>query len=280
MTLSSTVIAPPPTAPRWRHFFRHALEMVVAMTVGMVLLAPAWAAALDWTGLSAALNRPDLVALIAATDMTVAMTVWMLYRGHGRARIVEMAAAMYLPYLVLIVPYWLGILPGEHIMMGGHVLMLPAMAVAMLAHRAEYTRHHGGADVVHPLIGVLGHRWPTWLALTMSLDYWHDPTVPTPWLMLLLPSAYLFFGGIRGHLRDPRLLALQLAGLVLYLVLAVVAAYAEPATAAWIVAAGWGFHALWDLAHHRADVVAPRWWSEWCGVVDAVIAVTIVLLWL
>jgi hypothetical protein len=67
---------------------------------------------------------------------------------------------------------------------------------------------------------------------------------------------------------------------VLYLVLAGVAAYVEPRTAAWIVAAGWGLHALWDLAHHRADLVAPRWWSEWCGVVDAVIAVTIVLLWL
>ena len=92
------------TAPRWRHCFRHALEMFVAMTVGMVLLAPVWVAALDWIGLSDALTRPALDSLIAATDMAVAMTIWMLYRGHGRARVAEMAVAMYAPYLVLIVP--------------------------------------------------------------------------------------------------------------------------------------------------------------------------------
>lgn len=277
---SSLTAAPAVTAPRWRHFFRHAVEMVLAMAVGMVLLGPAWAAALDRAGLDGALARPDLVALIAATNMTVAMSVWMRYRGHRRARIAEMAAAMYGPYLVLIVPYWLGILPGEHVMMGGHLLMLPAMAVAMFAHRSEYLRHHGSPDGVHPLIGVLGQRWPTWVALALCLDKWRDPGVPPPWLMLALPAVYLVSGGIRGHLRDRRLLALQLAGLVLYVVLAVVAASAEPVAAAWIVAAGWGFHALWDLAHHRADVVVPRWYSELCVVIDMVVAATIVLLWL
>jgi hypothetical protein len=60
--------------------------------------------------------------------------------------------------------------------------------------------------------------------------------------------------------------------------LAVIASNAGPTAAAWVVAAAWGSHALWDLAHFRADAVVPRWWSEWCGVVDAVIAVTIVLL--
>jgi hypothetical protein len=280
MTNSATV-EPTTSAPRWRHFIRHGSEMLVAMIVGMGLLAPIWEAAFDWIGLGSAVSRPDLSSLIAATDMTVAMTVWMLYRGHGRGRVVEMAAAMYLPYLVLIVPYWLGILPGEHVMMGGHLLMLPAMAVAMLAHRTEYSGPHGNTHGdVHPLIGVLAHRWPTWIALAVSLDNWQVPSVPAPWTMLLLPAAYLLFGGFRGHFRDSRLLALQLAGLALYLVLVVVAANADPRTAAWIVATGWGIHALWDLAHHRADVVVPRWWSEWCGVVDAVIALTIVIFWL
>ena len=46
------------------------------------------------------------------------------------------------------------------------------------------------------------------------------------------------------------------------------------------MAGAWGFHALWDFVHHRIDKVAPRWWSEWCGVVDLVIAVTILLYWI
>jgi hypothetical protein len=276
MTVSQTVEKT--TAPRWRHFFRHALEMFVAMTVGMVLLAPVWVAAFDWIGLRDAVTRPDLDSLIAATDMAVAMTIWMRYRGHNWARVAEMAAAMCAPYLVLIVPYWLGFLPGEHVVMGGHTLMIPAMAIAMLAHREEYSRHDGSVRAVHPLIVVLGQRWPTWVALAVSIDNWQDPSVPASWTLLLLPAAYLLFGGIRGQLRDSRMLALQLAGLALYLMLAVIASNAGPTAAAWVVAAAWGSHALWDLAHLRADAVVPRWWSEWCGVVDAVIAVTIVLL--
>lgn len=263
----STSVIETGTAPRWRHFFRHAAEMVVAMVVGMELLAPAWA----WLG-----DRPDVGAFAAATDMTVAMTVWMLYRGHGRARIVEMAAAMYLPYLVLLVPFWLGHLPGENVLMGGHVLMLPAMAFAMLAHRDEYSRHHTGN--AHPLVRVLGHRAPTWIALAMVGDNWQSPSVPAPWTMLLLPFAYLFFGVVRGQFADRRMLAVQLAGFAFYLALALLAANVE--WSAWVIAAGWAIHAVWDFVHHRIDRVAPHWWSEWCGVVDLVIAATIVLFWI
>ena len=276
MTVSQTVEQT--TAPRWRHFFRHALEMFVAMTVGLVLLAPVWVAALDRIGLSDSLTRPALDSLIAATDMAIAMTIWMLYRGHDRARIAEMAVAMYAPYLVLIVPHWLGFLPGEHVVMVGHSLMIPAIVVAMLAHWDAYARHDVSVQAVHPLIAVLAQRWPTWIALAVSLDNWQDPSVPAPWTLLLLPAAYLLFGGIRSQLRDSRMLALQLAGLALYVMLAVIASNAGPTVAAWVVTAAWGSHALWDLAHFRADAVVPRWWSEWCGVVDAVIAVTIVLL--
>ncbi|WP_181776357.1 hypothetical protein [Amycolatopsis pittospori] len=271
MTLS---LEEPKTAPRWRHFLRHAVEMAVAMLVGMELLAPIWAAAFG-----KALDSPEMAAFVAATDMTVAMTVWMLYRGHGRARVLEMAAAMYVPYLLVLIPFWLGVFPGEDVLMGGHALMLPAMAIAMLIHRREYSLPHGSAHGdhrVHPLIGVLGRRAPTWIALAMSMGDWSDPAAPMPWLMLLLPSAYLIFGVIRGSFHDRRMLAIQIAGFFLYLALAVVAANVEPEAAVWVIAAGWGSHAVWDFVHHRLDAVAPRWWSEWCGVVDLVIAVAIV----
>jgi hypothetical protein len=251
--------------------------MVVAMGVGMVLLAPVWVAVFELAGIDGLLDRPDLLAVISATDMTVAMTVWMLYRGHGGRRTLEMAAAMYVPYLVLIVPYWLGMFPGEEIMMGGHTLMLPAMAIAMLARRTEYSQHHYSPYPVHSFVSVVARRWPTWVALAVTMDNWQHPSVPDPWVMLILPAAYLVIGGVRGRLRDPRMLALQLAGLALYLVLAVAAVNAGPVAATWIVAAGWGFHALWDFAHHRANAVVPRGYAEWCGVVDLVIAVTIVL---
>jgi peptidoglycan/LPS O-acetylase OafA/YrhL len=111
----------------WSRFALHYLEMVAAMVVGMMVLAPVWQ--LAWPGHA---DRPDTAALAMATSMTVAMAGWMAVRGHGRRGIALMSAAMVLPFAVLAVPYWAGTMPGSWLMPLGHVLMLPLMAVAML----------------------------------------------------------------------------------------------------------------------------------------------------
>ncbi len=131
----------------WR-FVRHYLEMVVAMAVGMVALAPVWSWASGALGASALLDRPDIGALVMATNMTIAMSAWMRYRRHGWAPIAEMGAAMYLPFLALFVPLWTGAISADTMMIAGHLLMLPAMAVVMLLRLDEYTlhTHHG-----HPM---------------------------------------------------------------------------------------------------------------------------------
>src|SRR5689334_7542698 len=92
-------------------FLRHYLEMVVAMVVGMVLLGPVWT--LAFPGLP---DRPAALALVMATDMAVGMAAWTLVRGHGGRSTAEMCAAMYLPFLVLLVPYALGLADGAAVM--------------------------------------------------------------------------------------------------------------------------------------------------------------------
>jgi hypothetical protein len=42
--------------------------------------------------------------------MTVGMSLWMRHRRHGWASVGEMAGAMLVPYVVLIGPYWAGLL--------------------------------------------------------------------------------------------------------------------------------------------------------------------------
>ena len=116
-----------------RHFARHYLEMVVAMLVGMFALGPL--EDLVWPQLTA---RPDVGVLVMATNMSIGMGAWMWFRGHSWRGIAEMSAAMYLPFVVLLLPFWGGAI-GEHTLMTwGHLLMLPAMAVAMLLRPAEY----------------------------------------------------------------------------------------------------------------------------------------------
>jgi flagellar biosynthetic protein FliP len=111
-------------------FVGHYLEMVAAMVVGMVALAPLWPQA--W------LVRADVDAVVMATNMTVAMVAWMRIRRHPWPRTLEMAAVMYLPFLALLVPYWLGALTGTALMVAGHVIMFPLMLAAMVWRRRDY----------------------------------------------------------------------------------------------------------------------------------------------
>lgn len=126
----------------WRRFIRHLLEMVVAMAVGMVALGPVWDLVFGWLGWSGALGRPDLAALVMATDMSIGMVLWMRYRRHSWVSTWEMCAAMYVPFVVLFVPFWMGALDGDVMLGAGHVLMLPCMVAVMLRRRGEYTLDH------------------------------------------------------------------------------------------------------------------------------------------
>jgi flagellar biosynthetic protein FliP len=119
-------------AHRIRHFVRHYVEMVLAMLTGM-LLGPLEGAV--WPELTA---RADVGVLVMATNMSIGMGAWMRFRGHSWRGIAEMSAAMYVPFAVLLVPFWAGAI-GEHALMTwGHLLMLPAMALVMLLRPDEY----------------------------------------------------------------------------------------------------------------------------------------------
>ena len=257
-----TTIAPPRLRPRLRPFALHLGEMVVAMVLGMLLLAPLWDLALP----SAALARPDVGSLIMATNMTAAMTLWMWHRGHGGAALAEMAAAMYLPFLVLLLPWWAGLLPGGAVLPGGHVLMLPAMVWAAWRHR------HAAHSGYRPMpVGL-----PSLLALIMTLDNWVNPGVPGPWLLLVLPAGYLLIGAWRRTLRAD--LPLQFGQLAAYVALAAAAAGVGGDPGRILIGLGWLAHAAWDLWHHRRDRVVPRGYAEWCAVIDVVIGGTVLLL--
>ncbi len=122
------------------------------MVVGMGLFGVIWDAV--WPGLT---GRPDGMALTMAFDMTVGMAAWMWVRRHARRHIAEMSAVMVLPFLVLLVPYWLGVLPGDTLLTWGHVGdvrahgRLPGVASAHPGHRAS-PRTAGTAS--HPARGL------------------------------------------------------------------------------------------------------------------------------
>lgn len=122
------------TIPRTGRFWWHYVEMLVAMAVGMMLLAPLW-----WP---LDIERADLQVLVMAVNMTVGMAAWMKVRRHRWRPIAEMSAAMLAPFTLLLPLLWAGVLSEEGLMLLGHVLMLLTMLAAMLARPDEYAHHH------------------------------------------------------------------------------------------------------------------------------------------
>ena len=137
--MTTTTAPQPATAPspwrqlRTRHFALHYLEMLVSMVAGMYLFG--WLEGLLPVDLMA---RGDVGALVMATNMSLGMGLWMRIRRHPWSGIGAMTAAMYLPFAVLLVPFWAGLISGVTLLAAGHVLMLPAMALVMLRPAAGH----------------------------------------------------------------------------------------------------------------------------------------------
>jgi hypothetical protein len=126
-----------------RHFIRHYVEMVVAMFVGMVVLGGPAMLALEAAGVTPAelnADAPALHLLSMGVTMTVPMVAWMRYRGHGWGPSNEMAASMLIPTAGVIGLLWGGFVTEIGTLLAiQHVVMLPAMLVAMLLRRDEYS---------------------------------------------------------------------------------------------------------------------------------------------
>lgn len=122
-------------SPATRTFARHYLEMVLAMFLGMAVLGGALAIFVE-------IEDTALMLGWMAFTMTAPMVGWMRYRGHGWTPCVEMGASMVLPSLLAIGLFWAGAIEDEGtLMLIQHVVMFPAMLVAMLLRPSEYTGH-------------------------------------------------------------------------------------------------------------------------------------------
>jgi hypothetical protein len=122
------------------HFLKHLGEMTVAMMLGMAVLGMPSELAFDAAGVDydwIELEWPTVPALVMAFNMSIPMVLWMRRRGHSWSYTLEMAAAMFIPVLVLTPVLWLGLITGDGLSMIQHVVMIPSMIVVMLRRRRE-----------------------------------------------------------------------------------------------------------------------------------------------
>jgi hypothetical protein len=128
-----------------RTFLRHLAEMIIAMLLGMCILGMAFRGihtALFGGGFDAAWRQHTELAVFAMTfNMTLPMVLWMHHRGHTWERCGEMAGAMFLLALVVLVPFWAGAISSRVVLPLEMALMLPAMIGVMAVRYDEYATH-------------------------------------------------------------------------------------------------------------------------------------------
>jgi hypothetical protein len=130
-------------SPATKRFIRHYAEMVIAMFLGMGLLALPVQWTLGAAGTSLSELGHEAMFLGMAVEMTVPMVAWMHYRGHAWRPSGEMAAAMLLPTFAAIALLRADIAEYGVLIVAEHVGMLLCMLGAMLLRPAEYTHAHG-----------------------------------------------------------------------------------------------------------------------------------------
>jgi hypothetical protein len=127
-------------------FAKHYGEMVLVMFAGMFVLGGALlliAAGLGAGPDALQEDAPGLVLLGMGFSMTAPMVWWMHRRGHTWSANRAMAAAMILPTAATILFLVTGVIDDLDTLLGiEHIAMFPAMFVAMLPYRTEYTYAH------------------------------------------------------------------------------------------------------------------------------------------
>ncbi|MGN6753810.1 MAG: hypothetical protein ACTHJJ_14810 [Intrasporangium sp.] len=130
------------------------------------------------------------------------------------------------------------------------------------------------------LLERLARRWPTALGVAAtgaSLAVVAPiPTSARTWLgaacLLAAAVIYLVWGAARGELGERRWRTAQTIGVVGFGAVALAVVVADPAAARYVLAAGWIAHAAWDVVHHHAGRVVPRWYAETCMACDLTVA--------
>jgi hypothetical protein len=133
-------------------------------------------------------------------------------------------------------------------------------------------------------LGKPSAAWPlffgTFVVITASRIAGRMPGVAdfdATWVLLAVAVLFLAYGLLRGATRPTYALPLQAVAMVLVGIAAAVAVIVGGDVGAYLVAAGLFGHAVWDAYHHWTNRVVKRSMAEFCGVLDTVLAVAIVV---
>lgn len=135
--------------------------------------------------------------------------------------------------------------------------------------------------LLYLVVAKLGRRNASWPVLLILIV----PFIVLRALDVIAPSAVfggvalavLIWGAMDGQLHRPGPFRVQALGMAGFAALAVAGLIADPELGRYLVAAGWFSHGVWDLVHLKLGKVVARSYALWCGTIDVLLAVELVV---
>jgi uncharacterized membrane protein YhaH (DUF805 family) len=128
----------------------------------------------------------------------------------------------------------------------------------------------------------LDRRWSAWVVLLAGLLLVSFiPSIPgvDPLVVLLVAApVFLVLGVARGQLRRPGGLPLQVAGMLGFSWIVLVALSVDPGLGVKLVAIALLGHAAWDAYHFLRNRVVPRSYAEFCVALDLLLGAAILVM--
>lgn len=118
-------------SPFWRHF----LQMLAVMMVGMVASAAIFLTIVGMAWEEATREYPTASLLVIATGMSVPMTAWMLHRRMGHKNALEMAVVMVLPVIPFLLLVWFDVTKSAQC--GAYCLVSIAGMLGLMRYRRD-----------------------------------------------------------------------------------------------------------------------------------------------
>jgi hypothetical protein len=137
--------------------------------------------------------------------------------------------------------------------------------------------------VIYVGAAALERRRAAWIILlaafaVLSAGRVLDWSVGASVIFLVSALAFLVLGVVRGQLRKGGGLPLQTIGMLGFGAIGLLALSVNVTLGGYLVAAALIGHAAWDAVHFRLNRVVARSYAEFCGVLDIVLGVAILLM--
>jgi hypothetical protein len=161
---------------------------------------------------------------------------------------------------------------------GAAVALLAGLDVAGAGEIAPVVTASGFVYLAAAALGRRAAAWPAFAATFVLIGAARlvegvDPT----WAMLGAAAVLAVAGLVRRGVGPWWALPLQAAAMLVLGATALLAAEASGPVAALLVAGGLLAHAAWDAHHHRTGRVVVRSMAEFCAVLDALLAVLVLV---